>query len=106
MSILVIFIIIGTDIVDGNIDALNYIKYLSNLVENSKKNNPNCIFLIQFPFDDNFNVKPTGTNKRKANDSLDDEELLKRDLAKFRGVAGDAEVQHFIGKSKNNHSMT
>jgi hypothetical protein len=30
---------------------------------------------------------------------------LKRDLPKFRGVAGAAEVQHFIDKSKNNHSM-
>jgi hypothetical protein len=33
-------------------------------------------------------------------------ELLKRDLAKFRGVAGAEEVQDFIDKSKNNHSMT
>jgi hypothetical protein len=33
-------------------------------------------------------------------------ELLKRDQAKFRGVAGAEEVQDFIDKSKNNHSMT
>jgi hypothetical protein len=31
---------------------------------------------------------------------------LKRDLAKVRGVAGVEKVQHFIDKSKNNHSMT
>jgi hypothetical protein len=30
---------------------------------------------------------------------------LKRDIAKFRDVAGAAGVQHFIGKSKNKHSM-
>jgi hypothetical protein len=33
-------------------------------------------------------------------------ELLNRDLPKFRGVAGAAEVQQSIDKSKNNHSMT
>jgi hypothetical protein len=31
---------------------------------------------------------------------------LKKDLAKIRGVAGAAEVQHFIDKSTNNRSIT